>query len=488
VTPAAARGYLSFTSGTTGQPKAVDSGEAPLIHFLNWYRTTFRLGREDRFAMLNNVSHDPVLRDIFTPLTCSGSLTVPDPALLRDPRGLLTWLDDRGITVAHMTPQLVRMMAAGPERPRAAGSLRLVAVAGDQLTEADVAALRRFAPRARLLNFYGTTETPQAQAYHEICGPTPAAGQDVLPEPRAMLVPVGAGIDAAQLLVMSVCGRPAAVGELGEVVIRSRYLSRGYLDRDLDGERFGPLPGAGQGRTYRTGDLGRYGPSGAVTLAGRADDQVKVRGFRVELGEVEAVLRTHPEVTHAAVRLFEHDGFSALHAYVTATAPVIVESDVLRHVRSRLPAYAVPSSVMLLPALPLTVSGKVDRRMLPPPRSALRAGPTADDGPSGEIERLILAIWRDVLGLARIAVNDSFFEIGGHSIAIIAVQARLQRALGRPVPVVDLFRFPTIHSLGRYLAGRDTRADLLDADARGRLRRQRAGRSRAHSRRGDMDQ
>jgi amino acid adenylation domain-containing protein len=474
--PAADRGYLSFTSGTTGEPKAIDTGEAPLVHFLNWYRITFGLASDARFALLSGLAHDPLLRDIFTPLCCGGRLLIPAADLLKDPARLLRWLAGQGTTVAHLTPQLVRMMAAAAEGAPTLDSLRLVAVGGDQLTEGDAAALHVIAPRARLLNFYGTTETPQAQAYFDIRAGERALDRDELSALRSMPVPVGAGIDGAQLLVMSACGQPAAVGELGEVVIRSRHLSHGYAGPSAGGDRFAELPGAGEGRVFRTGDLGRYGPSGSVTLAGRSDDQVKVRGYRVELGEVEGVLCLHPGVERAAVRLFEHAGASALHAYAVARAGALSESALIQYARSRLPSYAVPSGVTLLPTLPLTASGKVDRRALPAPGRGRYASAASEDTPGSDVERRILGVWCEVLGRSGITRNDNFFEIGGNSMAIIEVQARLKQVLDRPVRVVDLFRFPTIRSLAESLAGGRMDPELLASDLRGRTRRRRSGR------------
>jgi amino acid adenylation domain-containing protein len=474
--PAADRGYFSFTSGTTGEPKAVDTGEAPLVHFLNWYRTTFGLGSDERFALLGGLAHDPLLRDMFTPLTCGGRLLVPDAGLVKDPVRLLAWLADRKITVTHLTPQLVRMMAAAADSAPVLGSLRLAAVGGDQLTEGDGVALRLIAPHARLLNFYGTTETPQAQAYHEIRIAERRPDRDELSALRSMPAPVGAGIDGAQLLVMSICGRPAAVGEVGEVVIRSRYLSNGYAGQPMNSGQFAALAGAGEGRVYRTGDLGRYGPSGAVTLAGRSDDQVKVRGYRVELGEIESVLCSHPDIERAAVRLIERAGTSALHAYVVSSGGTVSESGLVQYARSRLPAYAVPSGVTLLATLPLTAAGKVDRSALPSPGLVRSPGRASNDTPSGDLERLISGIWCEVLGVSGITRNDNFFEISGNSMAIIEVQARLKQALDRPVLVVDLFRFPTIRSLAGYLAGGQIDTGLLASDLRGRMRRQRTSR------------
>jgi amino acid adenylation domain-containing protein len=484
--PVGERGYLSMTSGTTGDPKVVRAAEVPLVHFVNWYRATFGLGEEDRFALLGSLSHDPLLRDIFTPLTCGATLAVPPAGLMLDPSGLLAWLAAERITVAHVTPQLLRMMTGSPRGHRVLPLLHLVAVAGDQLTRADASALRSLAPRARLLNCYGTTETPQVQAYHEI-----QAGQSADPERPAMLatapVPVGRGIDGTQLLVVTASGSPAAVGELGEVVIRSHYLSDGYVGAGLDSGQFDAVPGVRDGRVFRTGDLGRYDPAGEVTLAGRTDDQVKIRGFRVGLGEVEAALRAHPGVTGAAAQVIGSRNGPALHGYVTTTGPAVTEQGVLRHVRALLPPYAVPAGITFLAELPLTGGGKVNRGQLPPPRCADgRAEPGPPPAPG--LEGLVTAIWCEVLGRTQVGLNQNFFEIGGDSMAIIEVQWRLTSSLGRTVPVVDLFRFPTVRGLAGYLASGTTDTSLMDADLRGRKRRhQRAAHPRPPVRRGDGD-
>jgi amino acid adenylation domain-containing protein len=480
---AAERGYYSLTSGTTGEPKVVDTGEAPLVHFLNWYRRAFGLRANGRFALLNGLAHDPMLRDVFTPLSCGGTLLVPAPGLLQDPGQLLAWLRDNDVTVAHVTPQLVRMLATASELRQPLGSLRLIASAGDQLTEGDVAALRSIAPRARVLNFYGTTETPQAQAYFEIPAAAAAPNRDTPPAGQGMPVPVGEGIDGAQLLVLSVSGGPAAVGELGQVIIRSRHLSAGYLGTDGRDPHYAPVVDARN--VFRTGDLGRYGPSGAVILAGRTDDQVKIRGFRVELGEVTAVLRAHPEVEQAAVRLFERHNAAVLRGYVVGS-PGLAESDVLRHARAKLPPYAVPSGITVLSALPHNAAGKVDRGRLPGPWQPAELATTGDEARQWGLEPLVMAVWRDVLGLPQINRDENFFDIGGHSMAIVEVQSGLKRALDRQIHIVDLFRFPTIRGLAAHLASHEPSMNFLSADVRGRVRRQRARRRSGHGRSGDV--
>ncbi|MEU6730594.1 amino acid adenylation domain-containing protein [Nonomuraea wenchangensis] len=433
------RGYLAFTSGTTGEPKPVVAAEEPLARFLDWYAAEFALTADDRFALLAGLAHDPLLRDVWTPLTLGATLHVPAQDRVRDPARLAAWLRERAITVAHVTPQLATLIAAaGVELP----DLRLVVFGGDRLTFADVARFAAVAPKARLVNAYGTTETPQAQAVHEITGQVGASGDPV---------PVGHGVDGAELLVLDAGGAPAAVGELGEVVVRSRRLAQAYAgDDELTRSRFSREPGDGPAR-YRTGDLGRYDPDGRVVPAGRADGQVKIRGHRVELGEVEAALAAHPGVLAAAARTAEQPGGPVLHAYAVPAGAAVQAGELRRHLAARLPDYAVPAELVLLPALPLTPNGKVDRAALPAPPPRAAAGPGQE--PATATERLVAGVWREVLGLPRVAADANFFEIGGHSLATAQVQARLAAALGREVPIVDLFRFPTVRTLAAHLDG-----------------------------------
>ncbi|MFI6813448.1 amino acid adenylation domain-containing protein [Nonomuraea sp. NPDC050328] len=497
--PLAERGYLAFTSGTTGDPKPVHAAEYPLARFLDWYPRAFQLTEDDRFALLAGLAHDPLLRDAFVPLVLGATLYVPEQECVRDPARLARWLQEHAITVVHLTPQLARLLAAAGLR---LPDLRLVVLGGDRLDWADVTRLRTIAPGARLVNGYGTTETPQLQALHELGAQECGTGS----------VPVGHGVDGAELLVLTPGGVPAAVGELGEVVVRSRRLADGYLDQQLTADRFAtdtdhldkgthrlttetdrpatetrrlateaghPATQAGGIARYRTGDLGRYDPEGRVVIAHRADGQVKVRGHRVELGEIERVLAEHPEVRAAAAALVEQPGGPVLRGYAVPAGPGTRAADLQRHLRARLPEAAVPAEVILLPALPLTPNGKLDRAALPdpPPRPASAGA----EEPAGQTERLIAGIWREVLGRPRIGLDDNFFDIGGHSLATAEVQARLSGPLGREVSIVDLFRFPTVRSLAVHLDGQSTTSGLDRA-----ARRIAASRARTISRRPDQ--
>ncbi|MBA2897859.1 non-ribosomal peptide synthetase [Nonomuraea soli] len=471
--PASERGYLAFTSGTTGAPKPVAAAEAPLARFVSWYPAHFGLTSEDRFALLAGLAHDPLLRDVFTPLVLGGTLYVPVQERIRDPLLLTGWLREHRITVAHLTPQLGNLVAAAAAP---VPDLRLVLFGGDRLSRGDAARMAAAAPGARLVNSYGTTETPQAQALHPLTSADLDAGTGA-----GETVPAGRGVDGADLLVLTRSGAPAAVGELGEIVVRSPRLSHGYLDAELTRARFGA-----DGLTYRTGDLGRYDAHGRVIPAGRADDQVKIRGHRVELGEIEQALLTHPGVRSAAATVAERAGGQVVHAYAVPASAAVQAEELRRHLRAVLPDHLVPAELVLLPALPLTGNGKVDRARLPAPPRAQAAG--RGEQPATATERLVAGVWQEVLGLPRVSTDENFFEIGGHSLATAQVQARLSTSLGREVAIVDLFRHPTVRALAAHLDGEARPAGSARAARRLASRRARPATQRPHQARRENGQ
>ncbi len=455
--------YALTTSGSTGTPVIVECDERPLARFLDWYARRFAISAGDRTALLGGLGHDPLLRDALVPLVVGGLVCVPEPEWLRDPLRLAGFLAERGVTIVHLTPALGRALAlAGAMLPAA----RLVVCGGDRLAPADVAALRRLAPNATLVNGYGTTETPQLQALHELAGDGS--------EGDLAAVPVGTGVNGAELHIRTPGGTPAAVGELGEVLVRGRNLASGYTTAAGDdgppragffqtSDHIGTAgdgrpPGDPDDRTFATGDLGRYDSRGLVVLAGRLDDQVKIRGFRVELGEIESVLASHPDVTAAAAAVRGSGDDQVIYAYAVPRRAAVATADLRAHLTAALPEYARPKEVILVTEIPVSRNGKVDRSALPSPAGPSVAGHTEAATP---VERQIAAVWREVLGLPRVSVTANFFDIGGHSLAVVAVQARIRQVLARHVELVDLFRFPSIRSLAAHLSG-DQRAPGLD--------------------------
>ena len=289
--------YVSYTSGSTGEPKGVQGTHGPLSHFLPWQVAHFGLTSADRFSLLSGLSHDPLHREIFTALWVGGTICIPDPDLLAASGELPGWMAQQRVTFAHLTPALGRLLAESAKPQDQLSSLRYAFFVGDKLTWTDIARLRRFASQATTVNYYGSTETQRAVSYHEI-------PPDAKSSPGQTILPVGRGMPDAQLLVLTHARNLAGLGEVGEIYMRSPHLARGYLgDASLTQARFKANPFTGQvkDRLYRTGDIGRYLRDGSVEVLGRTDGQIKIRGFRVEPGEIELTLSQHPLVRNVVV-------------------------------------------------------------------------------------------------------------------------------------------------------------------------------------------
>ncbi|MDD5350311.1 MAG: amino acid adenylation domain-containing protein [Chthoniobacteraceae bacterium] len=446
-TPADALAYLAFTSGSTARPKGIEGTHRPLSHFLQWHARTFGLGEDDRFSLLSGLSHDPLLRDLFTPLWIGATLVVPPPEALAQPDRLDAWLREAAVSVVHWTPALAQLLEEAPLAAPLA-SLRYAFFGGDVLTRREVAALQRRAPAAACVNFYGATETPQAMGFHRV---EPGG------EARGERVPLGRGIEGAQLLVLNGENALAGVGEPGEICIRTPYLSRGYHgEPEQTRARFAtnPFTGRPEDRVYRTGDRGRVRPDGVVEYLGRADGQVKIRGVRVEPGEIEALLAGHPRVRRAHVRLGGAEK-RRLIAYVIpeGEAGPDLAACLREDLRQRLPAAMVPADFVPLETLPLTPNGKVDAAALPSPDAGgppINAGPGAD-APADALEYQLQKIWEDLLGRAPIGVHENFFDLGGHSLLAARLFTHIQKLTGCNLPLAALFQTPTVAQLAALI-------------------------------------
>ncbi len=444
---------VGFTSGSTGRPQAVLGAHGSLSHFLPVWQARWEIGPGDRMTMLSGLAHDPLQRDLLVPLCLGAAVVVPDPERLAEPGYLAGWAREAGATLANLTPAMAQLFATPPPaRPQPpVETLRAAFVVGEALRRRDVARLRQVAPRARLINLYGATETQRALACHE-----------VEPDEPHEVISLGTGMEGCQLLVVSEAGALAGVGEEGEIAIRSPHLALGYLgDDEATSRRFLPSPwGARQGdRLYLTGDRGRFLPNGEVSFAGRADRQVKVRGFRVELEEVEAVLGRLPGVAQVvAVAREDAELGTRLAAYLVPAAAELDLGLVRRELEARLPAYMVPAALVPLAALPLNPHGKLDRRALPMPEwgaeprwGSAGGGAAALASP---LERLLAGVWRPLLKVEEIGPEDDFFALGGHSLLATMMAARVHQALGVAVPLRQFFERPTVRALAEAIAGR----------------------------------
>jgi amino acid adenylation domain-containing protein len=442
--PPEAVAYLLYTSGTTGGPKGVMQSHRNVLAHLRAYGNRLGIGPEDRLSMLSTLSFDAAVMDLFGALLNGAELCPYD---LRDEGvdRLGGFLVRRAVTIVHSTPTVFRALAAGLDGGHRFPGVRLVVLGGEEATRRDLELVRRhFDPACRLVNGLGPTESTLAlQAFLD-----PGA------EPERPGLPVGHPVAGTEVALVHAAGEQAATWGVGEIVIGSPHLALGYWRApDRTAAAFVPDPRRPGGRKYRTGDLGRLLPDGGIEFCGRRDQQVKIRGVRVEPAEVEALLAAHPAVAQAAVVAYQaRPGDPAgwrLAAFFSARPGAGGDApapDALRELlRARLPAAMVPDLLAALDVLPTGPTGKVDRRALA--ELAARTGrPAAAQfaAPESETEQTLAAIWSELLGIERIARDDDFFDLGGHSLLVTRVRSRLEAALGIDLPLAELFAAPTL--------------------------------------------
>ena len=439
---------VTFTSGATGVPKGILGRHGGLSSFLPWRGERFGLDGSDRHAMLSGLAHDPLQRDIFTPLWFGATLVIPDPEAMWAPGWLIDWLRRQEVTVVNLTPALGQVLgtSADAEPELQLPAWRNAFFVGETLNRRDVARLERLAPNLVCVNLYGCTETQRALSYHVVASRPEVTGKAI---PANEAVSLGRGMPGAQLLVLGLGGRLAGVGELGEIHIRSPQVARGYLDAGATAARFLPNPysRAGDDRMYRTGDLGRYRSDGEVVFVGRNNQQVQIRGFRVEPAEIEGELNRHPAVRQSAVvaRDDAPSGRGLVAYLVRANANAV---DWRAYLGRQLPPYMVPAAFVDIDAMPLTATGKIDRRSLPAPHSD-RAG--SRDGSRDQIEEMLADVWADVLGIEDVGIHDGFFDLGGHSLLATQVLSRVRESFAVDLPLRSLFEIPTVAGLAELV-------------------------------------
>lgn len=437
--PGNALAYTIFTSGSTGRPKGVSIDRAAVANLLGSFARQLPLDHTDTFVAVTTLSFDIALLELLLPLMVGARLVIADATQSREPDALRALLDRVGATATQATPQTWRLLGASGGVP---ASLRLRLCGGEALPRDLADDLTT--PRSVLWNVYGPTETTVWSASGIVhSGPGP--------------VEVGPPIDHTRVYVLDELLSPVPMGVIGEVYLAGRGVARGYHGAPrLTAARFVPEPWAAEpgSRMYRTGDLGRRHDGGGLELVGRTDHQVKIRGFRIECGEIEAALRSHPDIRQSAVVAATRGGESHLVAYVvprrgSAAAREGADlAETLRgHLRETLPEYMLPVLVMALPSLPLTANAKVDRAALPlPDWAAVVVGDRV--GPRDPIESALAEIWADLLTLSTpIGVHDNLFALGGHSLTATRLVSRMWEAFGVDVPVHRVFSGPTIAEL-----------------------------------------
>jgi amino acid adenylation domain-containing protein len=437
VPPADAIAYVMFTSGSTGRPKGVEITRGALANFLRAMAHTPGLAPHDRLLAVATTSFDTAGLELFLPLWVGATVIIADHETTRDPRRLRQRLERGDVTVLQATPSVWRLLLEagwrGGGRP-----LRMLC-GGEALTPA--LADRLLATGGELWNVYGPTETTVWSALQRI-------------EPGYDCLAIGRPIEGMQMVVLDEALRPVPPGVDGELAIGGVGLARGYVGRpDLTAERFIDHPGFG--RLYRSGDRCRQLPDGRLEWLGRIDHQVKIAGVRVELGEIEARLSAVPGVSHAVVAVQPRpDGEPSLCAYWVGTAE---REALVAAARRTLPAPVVPTGWVRLDRLPLGLTGKVDRKQLPPPSASVEPA-ALGRRPTCDAEVRIAAIWRDVLGLGQVPVDRDFFSLGGSSVLAARVAMQLREQTGMDVPLRLLFEAPTVEQLAARL-GRDVGGD-----------------------------
>ncbi|MGB6183428.1 MAG: amino acid adenylation domain-containing protein, partial [Rhodococcus sp. (in: high G+C Gram-positive bacteria)] len=438
--------YVIFTSGSTGRPKGVGVSHRAIVNRLLWMQHEYPLTSADAVLQKTPATFDVSVWEFFWPLQVGARLVIAEPDGHRDPRYLAEVISRAGVTTAHFVPSMLGMFTAELResgRDRVA-SLRQVFCSGEALP-AETASAFRARTSAALHNLYGPTEAAVDVSYWEVTDADRAT------------VPIGRPVWNTALHILDARLEPVPAGTAGELYLAGDQLARAYVGRpDLTADRFVASPLAGEGRRmYRTGDLARWRTDGAVEYLGRTDFQVKIRGLRIELGDVEAALVAHPDVHHAvAVAHIDDRGEASLVAYVApepgADTGTVDPTEVTSAAAQHLPSYMVPALVVVLDELPLSSNGKVDRKALPEP--VRRQSDVPSVAPRTDVERRIAETVADVLAVPVPGVHDSFFEIGGNSLLATRVVARLSAELGVDIGIKDLFQAPSVARLADRVA------------------------------------
>lgn len=499
---------LSFTSGSEGIPKGVLGRHFSLAYYFKWMSKQFNLSSDDRFTMLSGIAHDPIQRDIFTPLFLGAQLYVPTEDDIGTPGKLAEWMGLHRCTVTHLTPAMGQLLTAQATTPFP--QLHHAFFVGDILTKRDCLRLQTLAENCRVVNMYGTTETQRAVSFFEV--KSKRDNPNFLKKLKDVM-PAGRGMFNVQLLVVNrndrsqICG----VGEVGEIYVRAGGLAEGYRGLpDLNKEKFinnwfvedghwdylnkssneewrefwqGP-----RDRMYRTGDLGRYLPNGDCECCGRADDQVKIRGFRIELGEIDTHISQHPLVRENITLVRSNaDNEKTLITFVVPNndnkeltrfqTPVLEElqsdqtvkglvgyhllaNDIKAFLKKRLASYAIPSLIVVWDKLPLNPNGKVDKPKLQFPTNhqlnlvAAQLSSEIDESEFSDTEREIRDLWLSVLPTkpASVSIDDSFFDLGGHSILATRMIFTLKKQLNIDLPLGTIFKYPTVKAFAREIS------------------------------------
>ncbi|HEY3579058.1 MAG TPA: amino acid adenylation domain-containing protein, partial [Pyrinomonadaceae bacterium] len=446
--------YVIYTSGSTGKPKGVGVTHLGVCNTLRWRQVAFELSEQDRMLQTISIAFDPSVWQIFGSLVTGSCLVLASPGGDKDVPYLLNTLREQKITIADFVPSLLQAFL-DREPQDECKQLRHVFCGGEVLPAELVEQFYKSIP-AQLHNMYGQTE-----------GTIDTSSWPCEPLRDGQSVSIGRPVANKRVYLLDQQLQPVPIGVPGHLHVGGVGLTRGYLYQpQLSAEKLIPDPFATEpgAQLYRTGDLARYLPDGRLEFLGRLDQQVKVRGFRIELEEIEVALTSHDVVQSAVVVALERmKGKKELAAYIIADKerkPAI--SELRAHLKQRLPEYMVPSYFVVLEEWPLTPNGKLDRIALPPPTDIRAQTETVYLAPRNEMEKIVAQVWQEVLQLDQVGVHDNFFDLGGHSLLMLRIQGKVRTLFNRDMSIVEMFRYPTISSLAEILGSAPPQQQSLD--------------------------
>jgi pristinamycin I synthase 3 and 4 len=435
--------YVIYTSGSTGMPKGVVITHRGLANYLNWCRNVYYMGNGCSAPVHSSIAFDLTVTSLYLPLLVGQRVVLVSEK--EGVEGLKNIIErEGGFSFIKLTPSHLEVLTHSLTAAEAAGSTELLIIGGEPLIYEELKFWQNNSPGTRLINEYGPTETVVGCCVYEVQTENKEKGA----------VPIGVPIANTNIYLLDEQWQPVPIGVAGELCIGGVGLARGYLGRpELTAEQFVPHsyssePGA---RLYRSGDRARWRADGQIEFLGRLDRQVKVRGYRVELGEIEAVLREHEAVRECVVVESEQTADRRLVAYLVPAAQIAPDPrDLRRFVQTQLPDYMTPAAWVVLEQMPLTLNGKVDRRALPEPQKEATA--EAESGkPCTPMEELLASIWSEILGVEQVGREEDFFELGGHSLLATQVRSRMREICGVGLPLRDLFEHPTVAALAERI-------------------------------------
>jgi len=443
--------YVTYTSGSTGEPKGTEVPHRSLIGYIRGVNYA-AFDEHQTFLQHSSISWDALTLELWTPLLQGGRAVLYEGRMLT-PSELQRMVLEHGVNTIWLTASLFNNVV--DTMPEALEGLQQLLIGGEAISVAHVRKAMTRWPDLKIVNGYGPSECTVFSSCYVI---------SELPGEQQRSIPIGRPIGDRRVYLLDPRLRRTAIGMSGEIYVGGPSVARGYLRRPaLTADRFVPDPFSkeGGGRLYRTGDLARYLADGNLEFLGRVDQQVKVRGFRIELDEIREMLNRHPGVSKSIVIAREDEpGNKRLVGYVVAPGGLELAPNELRdYLRRELPEYMVPAAIVLLPDLPLNEHGKLDYQSLPSPEQLPRSFDEPYVAPRTEVEQKIAALWQRLLKVDEVGINDSFFNLGGHSLLLAGMFRELRQMFDTKLSVVDLFRYPTVSLLAEHVEPRDEPED-----------------------------